>query len=71
MGPRELSEITFADVTHPAGVSLDVGLAERVFNGQLPRYETEKRYTTKESPPGLGKLTASVIRDPDGAPLYA
>ena len=67
---QELAEMTFEDVTHPADVSLDVDLAERVFNGQLPRYEIEKRYITKNRRLVWVSLTASVIRDAKGAPLY-
>jgi diguanylate cyclase (GGDEF)-like protein/PAS domain S-box-containing protein len=69
-GARELSEMTFADITHPADVSLDVDLAERIFKGQLPRYEIEKRYITKNRRLVWVNLTASVIRDAEGAPLY-
>lgn len=69
-GAQELSEMTFADLTHPADVSLDVDLAERVFNGQLRRYEIEKRYITKNRRLVWVSVTASVIRDAEGVPLY-
>jgi diguanylate cyclase (GGDEF)-like protein/PAS domain S-box-containing protein len=67
---HELSEMTFADITHPADVSLDVDLAERVFNGQLPRYDIEKRYITKNRRLVWVSVTASVIRNVDGTPIY-
>jgi diguanylate cyclase (GGDEF)-like protein/PAS domain S-box-containing protein len=68
--PEELASMTFADITHPADVSLDVGLAQRVFEGKIPRYEIEKRYITKHRHLVWVNLTASVIRDANGAPLY-
>jgi diguanylate cyclase (GGDEF)-like protein/PAS domain S-box-containing protein len=67
---EELAEMTFADITHPADVSIDVDLAERVFEGQIPRYEIEKRYITKNRHQVWVNLTASVIRDSHGTPLY-
>jgi diguanylate cyclase (GGDEF)-like protein/PAS domain S-box-containing protein len=68
--PEELAEMTFADITHPEDVSIDTELAERVFAGQIPRYEIEKRYITKGRRMVWINLTASVIRDPGGEPLY-
>ena len=68
--PEELASMTFADITHPADVSLDVELAQRVFEGKIPRYEIEKRYITKNRHLVWVNLSASVIRDAEGAALY-
>ena len=66
----ELTSMTFADITHPADVSLDVDLAERLFRGLIPSYEIEKRYITKNRNLVWVTLTASVVRDSEGAPMY-
>jgi diguanylate cyclase (GGDEF)-like protein/PAS domain S-box-containing protein len=68
--PDELAEMTFADITHPADVALDVELAERLFKGEISQYEIGKRYITKSRRQLWVNLTASLIRDEDGNPLY-
>ncbi len=67
---QELTELTFPDITHPEDVDKDVRLAEQMFRGEVPFYKIEKRYITKNGEPLWITLTASVIRDEDGKPLY-
>lgn len=67
---QELTALKFPDITHPEDVESDVKLAEKVFNGQIPYYEIEKRYIKKNKDVLWTALTASVIRDKDGKALY-
>jgi PAS domain S-box-containing protein len=68
--PDELVQKTFADITHPDDVHNDVELAERLFEGEIPFYQMQKRYVKKNGQPLWINLTASVLRDFEGSPLY-
>jgi PAS domain S-box-containing protein len=70
-GEEELLQKTFADITHPDDVRADVELAERLFRGEIPFYRMQKRYLKKTGEVIWINLTVSMIRDPDGKPLYA
>jgi PAS domain S-box-containing protein len=67
---QELTGRSFADITHPEDLAADLELAAKVFNGKLAFYQLEKRYIKKSGEPLWIHLTASVIRDAAGAPLY-
>ncbi|MFL6231135.1 MAG: PAS domain S-box protein [Pyrinomonadaceae bacterium] len=67
---RELLKRTFVDITHPDDVGKDVVLAGRLFRGEIPSYRLEKRFTTKDGRLVWLDLTALVIRNWQGAPLY-
>ena len=67
---EELTQKTFADITHPYDVRADVELAERLFMSEIPVYSMQKRYVKKNGGIMWINLTASVIRDHDGEPLY-
>ncbi len=67
---QELTARTFVDITHPEDVEKDVQLAQQVFTGRIPHYELEKRYIKKSGDSLPIKLTAAVVRDPEGRPLY-
>jgi PAS domain S-box-containing protein len=66
----ELLQKSFADITHPDDVRADVELVERLFRGEIPSYRMQKRYVKKNGEIIWMNLTASVIRDPAGEPLY-
>jgi len=67
---RELTQLRFIDITHPEDIEKDVQLAEEVFSGRIPYYHLEKRYIRKDGEILWINLTASVIRDEAGNPLY-
>src|SRR5215831_20018888 len=67
---EELVQKTFADITHPDDLAADVELAERLFSREIPVYRIQKRYVKKNGETIWINLTASVIRDHDGEPLY-
>jgi PAS domain S-box-containing protein len=66
----ELKRLTFVDVTHPDHRPADVEGVSRMWAGQIPRYQTEKRYLKKNGETFWGALTAAAIRGEDGTPLY-
>lgn len=66
----ELAQATFPQITHPDDVEKDVTLAEHVFDGEIPFYQIEKRYLTKTGESLWASLTATVIRNESGEPLY-
>ena len=49
---------------------LNVELAERLFRREIPFYRLRKRYVKKNGEIIWVNLTASVIRDQEGEPLY-
>ncbi|MGZ4811055.1 MAG: PAS domain S-box protein, partial [Thermoanaerobaculia bacterium] len=67
---EELTKLTFRDITHPDDLEADVALAARLARGEIPRYQLEKRYLRKDGASVDITLSASILRDRDGAPLY-
>jgi PAS domain S-box-containing protein len=65
-----LLQMTFQELTHPDDVDADVALVERTLAGELPGYEMEKRYLDADGREIHAHLTVSLVRDPDGRPLY-
>ncbi len=68
---EEIERLTFVDVTHPEHRAADVEAVNRLWQGQVPQYQTEKRYLKKNGESLWAALTASVIRSEDGKPLYS
>ena len=65
----ELTQKTFAEITYPEDVRVDLELAHRLFKGKIPFYRIQKRYVRKGEIIWIN-LTASMIHGPDGSPLY-
>jgi two-component system cell cycle sensor histidine kinase/response regulator CckA len=66
----ELVGKSFTEITHPDDVDKDISLAEKVFKGEIPNYRMEKRYLHKAGGNVWVTLTATVVRDQNGKPLY-
>jgi PAS domain S-box-containing protein len=66
----ELVGRPFARIVHLDDRGIDDEPAARVFNGEIPRYRVEKRLVTKQAEPIRVGMTATVLRAPDGRPLY-
>ena len=66
----ELTQMSFADITYPEDMVVNRGLAERMFRREIPSYWLQKRYVKKDGDIIWVNLTASVIRDAEGQPLY-
>lgn len=67
---QELVMLTFADITHPEDLERDLRLAEQLFGGEISSYGLDKRYVRKDGKVLWGQLTATVIRDEMGKPMY-
>jgi two-component system cell cycle sensor histidine kinase/response regulator CckA len=66
----ELTRLRFSDITHPDDAADDVALSERLFAGEISSFRVEKRYVSKSGEPLWINLTASLIRDAAGRPVY-
>ena len=67
---EELTNLTFAQVTHPEDVNKDVQHVQRLLSGDIPFFNIEKRYLKKNGEVLWGNLTGSIMRDETGRPLY-
>jgi PAS domain S-box-containing protein len=63
----ELRRMSFVEFTHPDDTDKDWALAREVFEGQRDYYQIEKRFIRKDGRVLWGHLTASAIRDGNGA----
>jgi len=68
---EEVKEISIRGFTHPEDVSEDLPNLQRLLKGEIESYQVEKRYIAKTGEIIWGLLTASVVREGDGPPLYA
>jgi len=68
--PGELTGLTFGAITHPDDRDTDRAAAAQLIRGEIPRYQREKRYIRKDGTIVDVMLSASLLRDRAGAPLY-
>ena len=66
----EMNTRTFLDVTHPENREQDRQNVDKLWRGEIPAYRTEKRYIAKNGDVRWGSLSASLIREQTGEPLY-
>ncbi|MFQ5738194.1 MAG: PAS domain S-box protein [Acidobacteriota bacterium] len=66
----QLTGLAFTDMTHPDDVDIDLQLACQLHKGVIPHYSIEKRYIKQDKESLWVNLTASLIRDEKGNPLY-
>lgn len=66
----ELRARTFQDITHPEDLDIDLALAQQLASGDIPRYQLAKRYIHKTGAIVHIQLSGSIVRKPDGTPLY-
>lgn len=66
----ELVKRKFVEITHPDDVGRDRALADRLFRGEIPFYRLEKRFVTKQGTLAWLDLTALLVKDKNGKPLY-
>jgi len=67
----QLLDMTFSDVTHEDDVDTSVSEFEQMLAGEIDRYEIDKRYVHSSGRTIWGRVTASLVRDPDGRPLHS
>jgi diguanylate cyclase (GGDEF)-like protein/PAS domain S-box-containing protein len=66
----ELRDLPLAALDHPDDHPRDAHLFHRLVAGELAHYQLEKRYLKKDGTTFPVRLTASVVRDPDGKPRF-
>src|SRR6185437_13703003 len=66
----ELLKRKFIEITHPDDVQRDRELADKLFQDQIPFYRLEKRFITKQGTQAWLDLTALLVRNKSGKPLY-
>ncbi len=69
-GRAELQDMTWADLTHPEDLTLDLVLFERVLRGESEGYSLEKRFLRKDGTTFLADLGAGCVRKADGSVDY-
>ena len=67
---EELTALTFPDITYPEDIDTDIRYAEQLARKEITRYKMDKRYIKKNKEIIWVTLTASIILDRDGNPLY-
>jgi PAS domain S-box-containing protein len=68
---EELIELSFSDITHPDDVKVDWLYVRQVLAREINGYSLEKRYIHKDGSLVWVKVTASVVWDAEGQPMYA
>jgi len=66
---RELTTLTFQDITHPDDLHTDVGEASRLLAGEIASYQLDKRYYSKDGHVIWVRLSAFLIDDFAGQPV--
>ena len=67
---EELTGRTFAEITHPEDLALDVAHVQRLLAGEAETYRLEKRYVAQDGRVLWAQLSVALARDDDGRPLY-
>ncbi len=68
--PNELKQLTFIDITHPKDRPATIQLSQKVRDGKINSYRTEKRYLRKDGQSVRIIVRATAIRDPNGDIKY-
>jgi len=66
----EMAGMSFQEITHPDDLDANLDRTRRLAAGEIPSYQMEKRYIHKAGHAVWGLLSASLVRDADGNPLY-
>jgi PAS domain S-box-containing protein len=67
---EELLAQTFQQITHPEDLDGDVALVRQVLSGERQSYQLDKRYIRKDGEAVWVRLSVSLVRDADGAPVH-
>ena len=67
---QELKTMTFLEITHPGDREVSRSQYERVKAGEIDSFEQDKRYIHKQGHEVWVHLSAGMVRDAAGQPLY-
>lgn len=68
---EELSDMTFAEITHPDDIDEDLALSGELFAGKRDEFSMEKRYIRKNGEVVWINLTVVMLRDSEGRHFQA
>ena len=66
----DLLDQPLADITHADDVTRGTALTEQLLRGEIPSYRIEKRFIKRSGSIAWLDVTAVLMRDDDGVPLY-
>ena len=66
----EFKNMSFRDITHPEDMEKSVELSEKLFRGEIPHFQIEKRYIKKNKDVVVANFTGTVVCDDAGKPVY-
>ena len=66
----ELMALTSQAITYPDDLDENLALAGQLARGEIPRFQIARRYIRKDGTVVDVQLNASILRSPEGAPLY-
>ncbi len=66
----ELLQMNFGDITHPDDLEVDRDLTQQLFLGEIGYFQMRKRFFHKDGTEVWGHLTATLIKNEHGVPLY-
>lgn len=66
----EFTKLNLQNITHPDDMSLTISIFEKLCNGELDIFKTDKRYLHKNGTMIWGHLSVRVQRNPDRSPQY-
>ena len=67
----ELATMTFTELTHPEDLQADLEQVKQLVEGNISRFQMEKRLIKKNGELMWANLTVTLIRDGEGIPLYS
>ena len=67
---QELTGLSIADITPPEDIHNQLEISKDLYKGVTGSFELDKRYVMKDGGLIWGHLTATIIRDEEGTPLY-
>ncbi len=67
----ELTEMTFAEFTHPDDLEADIVQFTRLMRGEINAYKLDKRYIHKKGHVVWGQLTVTSAKDEDNNIMYS
>ena len=67
----ELATMTFTELTHPEDLQADLEQVKQLVEGNISRFQMEKRLIKKNGELMWANLTVTLIRDREGIPLYS
>lgn len=67
---KEFLELDFNEITHPEDIEIDSEYLKELFHNKKKSYKIEKRYIHKNGNIVYGLISVSLLRDPEGSPLY-